>query len=169
MGTVQASRFGPKSQDQAPAQNVADPLLAYLRSTTPNEALTYAEQPARITGGFDTAIWAFRLAGAQGDLSGPLIVRVFRGERGRIQARYETIVQNAVADQGYPAPRVLLSCEDMSLLGGAFTVMPRVRGKVMLERVFGPGDAFRSGSARGTAGAAAFVGSDPVRDSARER
>jgi aminoglycoside phosphotransferase (APT) family kinase protein len=137
--THQASRFGPRVAERAIPGSVGEPLLAFLCNATGNDALTYLHEPSRITGGFDTTIWAFQLSGVDGDLAGPLIVRVFRGEPGIVQATYETIAQNIIAGQGYPAPPVLLSCGDIDVVGNAFTIMPRVPGKVMLERVFGPG------------------------------
>ncbi len=133
----QASRIGPKVADEAPRADVGDALIAYLRTTLGDPALAYASPPSPITGGFDTAIYAFALGGADGEMAGPLILRVFRDGRAE-QARFESVAQNAVAAQGYPAPRVLLSCEDSTVLGGAFTIMPRVPGTVMLSRIFGP-------------------------------
>ncbi|MBI5290013.1 MAG: phosphotransferase [Chloroflexi bacterium] len=133
----QASRIGPKRAEEVPRPDVGDALIVYLRTALGDPALAYASPPSRITGGFDTAIYAFALGGADGEMAGPLILRVFR-EGGSEQARFETVVQNSVAALGYPTPRVLFSCTDPSLLGGAFTIMPRVAGAVMLSRIFGP-------------------------------
>jgi len=132
----QASRIGPKAVGEAPRADVGDALITYLRTTLGDPALAFASAPSPITGGFDTAIYAFALGGADGEMAGPQILRVFR-DGGAEQARFETVAQNAVAAQGYPAPRVLLSCEAAAVLGGAFTVMPRVPGTVMLSRIFG--------------------------------
>ena len=39
-------------------------LLEHLRKTLALPRLEYAERPSRVTGGFDTQIFAFRLTGA---------------------------------------------------------------------------------------------------------
>lgn len=119
-------------RDSLPAE-----LLAYLQNAVGEDALSYSEAPAPITGGFDTAIYGFRLAVADGPFAGPLILRVFR-DGGVVQARYEAAVQNAVSGQGFPTPRILLVCEDTSILGGAFAVMPRVSGVPMLDKILSP-------------------------------
>ena len=48
-------------------------LLEYLRSTLGDDAtLDYAEPPARIVGGYDTAIYALRLTAAPGEFGSPV-------------------------------------------------------------------------------------------------
>jgi aminoglycoside phosphotransferase (APT) family kinase protein len=113
---------------------LSNALLAYLSSKIGGEPLAFDEEPTPISGGFDTAIYGFRLQGAEDDFSSPLILRIYR-DGGAAQARFETIVQNTVADQGYPTPRILLTCEDASILGGAFTIMGRIIGIPMLDKL----------------------------------
>jgi aminoglycoside phosphotransferase (APT) family kinase protein len=113
-------------------------LLSHLRGALGNDALDYAERPAQITGGFDTTIYAFQLTRASGEWARPLIVRLFRPDTEPERPRFERAVHNAVASLGYPAPRVLLACEDLQPLGGAFLVMERRPGRVMLDLFFRP-------------------------------
>ena len=47
-------------------------LLGYLRDRLDHPALAYVEPPVRILGGFDTIIYAFRLASAPAEVGGPL-------------------------------------------------------------------------------------------------
>jgi aminoglycoside phosphotransferase (APT) family kinase protein len=110
-------------------------LLAHLRAALNAPALAYAEAPARISGGFETSIFRFRLAGASAALSGPLILRVLRPFRDPTQIRIEAAVQNALAAQGYLAPRVMLVETDVAVLGGAFLVMERLEGRPLAEGV----------------------------------
>src|SRR5579862_6587193 len=124
--------------DPLPEAALADALLAHLRDVERVGTLSFAAAPARLLGGFDTLVYRFALRDAPAALAGPLIVRVFRDERGPERARYEASVQNAVAGLGFPVPRVLLTCADRSVVGGAFNVMPRVQGSVMLDAFFGP-------------------------------
>ncbi len=94
-------------------------------------SLAYLRRPQSLEGGFETAIFEFQLRGAPADRSGPLILRVFRPYAGAGKALRESLVQNAVAATGYPAPRVFLTCPDASLLGGEFNVMEKLPGAIM--------------------------------------
>jgi aminoglycoside phosphotransferase (APT) family kinase protein len=126
----------PPMSANAPPE-ISSALLAFLRSTLRDTSLSYASPPEPVSGGFDTAIYGFSLGGAVGEMAGPLILRVFR-DGGAVQAQFETAVQNTVSSQGYPTPRVLLLCDDATVLGGAFTIMPRIDGVPMLDRVLSP-------------------------------
>lgn len=66
-------------------------------------------------------------------MSGPLVLRVYGEHAPHFQCLFEASVQNAVADEGYPAPRVHLTCKDIGVLGGTFMVMDRMPGIPMLE------------------------------------
>jgi len=66
------------------------------------------------------------------------VLRVYRDARGPERAQREACVQNAVEGLGFPTPRVLLTCVDRRVLGGAFQVMRRLRGRVMLDAILGP-------------------------------
>jgi aminoglycoside phosphotransferase (APT) family kinase protein len=121
-----------------PRDSLAERLLRYLRADLLNEGLSYAEPPMQLTGGFDTSIYSFRLNGASDQWSPPLILRLFRADAAPDQAAFEQAVQNAVMSLGYPAPRVLAACGEHSVLGSAFTIMDRVPGQLMLERIVRP-------------------------------
>jgi aminoglycoside phosphotransferase (APT) family kinase protein len=123
---------------QTAAEEVAEPLLAHLRQELGEPGLAYAEPPAAVIGGFDTKIYDFRLSGGTETWSPPLILRVFPAHADRLRARREAAVHGAVVGMGFPAPRVLLLCEDAGILGGTFVVMERVPGRMMLADVFSP-------------------------------
>lgn len=108
-------------------------LLEYLRKELKHAALEYAEPPVPISGGYDTEIWAFRLRGAPGEWSRPLILRRLAREYDPARALRERDIQNAVAGLGYPAPRVLAASADPGALDGAFLIMERMPGRPMLE------------------------------------
>ena len=109
-------------------------LLDYLRKDTGAPGLGLAEPPAPVSGGFDTRIYAFQLVGAPPALSGPLILRVLAAQTDPRRALREQAIQNALAAQGYPAPRAPLACADPTALGGGFLVMERRPGRPLLER-----------------------------------
>lgn len=124
--------------DALPEADVARALLPYLREASRASDLAFAARPARMLGGFDTLVYAFELRDALAPLTGGLVLRVYRDARGPERAQREACVQNAVAALGYPTPRVLLTCLDRTVLGGAFLVMQRLPGRVMLDSFFGP-------------------------------
>jgi aminoglycoside phosphotransferase (APT) family kinase protein len=84
-----------------------------------------------LSGGFDTAIYAFRLRRAPPPFAGPLILRVLGLHHDPARVLRERATQNAVADLGYPAPRVLLAETDAGPVGGPFLVMERLPGVVL--------------------------------------
>lgn len=121
-----------------PEADVARALLPYLCDAAGAPGLAVAAPPRRMLGGFDTLVYAFELRDPPPELRGPLVLRVYRDASGPERAHREGSVQNAVAALGFPTPRVLLTCLDRAVLGGAFLVMQRVRGRVMLDDFFSP-------------------------------
>jgi aminoglycoside phosphotransferase (APT) family kinase protein len=108
-------------------------LLEYLRVRLGEPSLEFAESPTRISGGFDTQIFAFRLRRAPETYAGPLILRVLGAQDPGARALREAVTQNTVASLGYPAPRSLLSTADQSVLGGAFLIMERLPGEPLTK------------------------------------
>jgi aminoglycoside phosphotransferase (APT) family kinase protein len=103
-------------------------LLDYLRSSTACPGLAYAEAPTRMSGGYDATILRFSLQGAPHPLTGPLVLRLFQPNVHAERAQREAAVQNALADLGYPAPRVFVAEARIEPLGGQFLIMERVSG-----------------------------------------
>jgi aminoglycoside phosphotransferase (APT) family kinase protein len=110
-------------------------LLAYLRDSLNLPSLDYAEAPVALVGGYETSIFAFRLADGPWQPTG-LILRIFRSHEDPRRALYEAAIHNVVGDLGYPAPRVHLSCTDGDILGGGFLVMQRMPGRPLLQDLF---------------------------------
>jgi len=104
-------------------------LRDHLQETLGEPRLELGERLSRLTGGFDTQIFAFRLTGAPPAFAGPLILRLFDAHHDPLRALHERATQNAVAELGYPAPRVLLASADARILGGAFLIMERLAGQ----------------------------------------
>jgi len=116
---------------------IVDRLLAHLRTSAAAPTLTYAEPPSRVTGGFETSIFRFKLADPPAALAGSLILRILRPYRDPTQIRLEAAVQNALVALGYTAPRALLVGTDPSTLGGAFVVMQLVEGRPLAQGMDG--------------------------------
>jgi aminoglycoside phosphotransferase (APT) family kinase protein len=115
-------------------------LLAFLRTELGAPALTYAEEPWRLTGGYDTDIFAFALRGVPLDLptdeagyTGPLILRIMQPGYDSSRALREKAIHDTVTGLGYVAPRVLFATSDTTALGAAFLIMERIAGKPLLE------------------------------------
>ncbi len=56
----------------------------------------------RLTGGYETLICRFKLSNVDEHLSKPLIVRVYAENTDPYRALKESMVQNTMADLGYP-------------------------------------------------------------------
>lgn len=130
------------------ADELARRLVPWLRRALDAPALDLAAALEPLGGGFDTEVYAFRLRGAPAPLAGPLVLRVFRAHHGPALVAREQATQNALADQRYPVPRVLLAALDPAALGGPFAVMERVPGRPLLSRVVGMGRVLAEAQAR---------------------
>lgn len=119
-------------------------LLHYLSNALARRDLAYAAEPSRITGGFDTAIFGFSLAGAPEHLREPLILRLGQASADPHRFMLEAVVQNALAATAFPAPRVHLTETNAAILGGPFVIMQRLQGRPLAHEVkgLGAGDSF---------------------------
>ena len=119
----------------APApEDLSARLLAYLRKALADDRLDYAEPPSRMRGGSQARIYRFGLSGASPDLARTaLILRLHPRSYGANRIVKEGLVQNGLARQSYPAPRVRAACADRSVLGGVFLVMEFRPGDLMLS------------------------------------
>jgi aminoglycoside phosphotransferase (APT) family kinase protein len=122
---------------------LADELLAFARAATGSPELTYAEPPVRLGGGFFTDNHAFRLAGARPPWDGAMVVRLFPAFSPPELALREATVQTWLAEQGYPAPRVVCFDADARVGGRRFFVMERLPGRALLGDIR-PADLVRS-------------------------
>ena len=120
------------------AAEIGARLLAHLRRMDGMDSVEYAEPPSPIRGGFETLIFAFRLAHAPPAFDGALILRLFREADAEPRARFEAAVNGAIARLGYPAPNVRHWSPDASLLGGAFLILERLPGENLLARIASP-------------------------------
>jgi aminoglycoside phosphotransferase (APT) family kinase protein len=118
------------------ADGVATALLEHLREAWRSPTLRYSAPPSPIAIGVETWIFGLELENAPRELTGPLVLRLFPADADPEQARFEQVVQNAVAGLGYPAPRVPHLCADPATLGGSFLIMERIPGRMMLDSLF---------------------------------
>jgi aminoglycoside phosphotransferase (APT) family kinase protein len=130
-------------------EQVAGALLDHLRTVLWDPSLAYAEMPARLLGGFETRVFSLRLDNPPSELAGPLVLRVFRDFHEPQRPLVETAVHNAVAEMGFPAPRVLMTVTDSAVLGHPFLIMERMPGRTLaagfegLGRASSPGQLLR--------------------------
>jgi aminoglycoside phosphotransferase (APT) family kinase protein len=117
-------------------EQISDDLITYLRTELGNRSIGYETPPTAMSGGYETHMYRFRLSGVEGELSGPLALRLFPPHDGPDRVIWESTVQNTLADQGYPAARVYLKCTDPSILGGVFFIMALLPGELMMTAPF---------------------------------
>ena len=108
-------------------------LINYVRKELDSKSVDYLEPLTRLTGGYETFICRFQLSGVDERLSKPLIIRVYAENTDYYQPLKESMVQNAMADLGYPVPAVYSTCTDKTILGGAFVVMDYSEGETLLD------------------------------------
>jgi aminoglycoside phosphotransferase (APT) family kinase protein len=139
--------------NQEADDRVAAELLRYLSRANGRPDLAYAARPARISGGFDTAIFGFTLDRAPGHLGEPLILRLGQPSADPQRFVLEAVVQNALAATGFPAPRAHVTETDKTALGGPFVIMQRLQGRPLAQDVEGLAEgASLSGKLRGMIG-----------------
>jgi len=119
-------------------------FLTYLRERLQRTEVAYLRPPVRLAGGFDTRIYVLQLAQVPPAFAGKLIVRIFQETNGDQRATAERALQNALADAGYPVPRVVDVCMDATVLGGAFTLMHCVAGQTLLAAMRQPAMLWRA-------------------------
>ena len=113
--------------------DVGRALVDFLRASLGVPGLDLAGPLTPLSGGFDTSIYALRLREAPATFAGPLVLRVLAAHHDPARALRERAIQNAVADQGYPAPRVLAVTTDPRALGAPFLLMEHLAGRVLVD------------------------------------
>jgi len=113
--------------------DVGRALVECLRASLGAPQLDLAGPLTPLSGGFDTSIYALRLREAPAAFGGPLVLRVLAAHHDPARALRERAIQNAVADQGYPAPRVLVVTSDPRPLGAPFLLMEHLPGRVLID------------------------------------
>ena len=107
-------------------------LLSHLRRKLAAPELDYARRPTHLGGGVFSRVFAFRLSGASDQAwSRPLVLRMTLREIGQ-ELDLEQALQNALADVGAPAPRVLLHGGPEARLGAAYTITEQAEGQNVL-------------------------------------
>jgi aminoglycoside phosphotransferase (APT) family kinase protein len=117
---------------------VSELLINWLKADLGDD-IEYAEPLKTITGGFETFTFGFRLSGASEELSGSLILRLFRQGGHHQQGKREAALQNALAGLGYPVPQVMIVAEPPGIGGQPFNIMERVPGHTLGEEMLAPG------------------------------
>ena len=114
---------------------VAQRLLYHLARAFGCPDAVYLAGPARIQGGFDAAIFGFTLDRVPPPLVGPLILRLSHADADPARVKLETVIQNTLAEMGFPAPRVMVTESDPGILGGPFMVMTRLSGQTLAHGI----------------------------------
>src|SRR5229473_499977 len=116
---------------------IAKRMLHHLAHAFGCPDAVYLAEPVRIQGGFDAAIFGFTLDRVPPPLVGPLILRLGHSNADPERVKLETVVQNTLAEMGFPAPRVMTTESDPGVLGGPFMVMTRLSGQTLVHGIEG--------------------------------
>ncbi len=101
-------------------------LLTTLRDATGRADLRFAGAPRPLTGGYYAEMLRFRLVDPPAGLGGALVARIVPD---RSAGEWESTIQRAVADQGFPTPKVRLVVGESSPLRRFLIVMDAVDGE----------------------------------------
>jgi aminoglycoside phosphotransferase (APT) family kinase protein len=118
---------------------IAKRLLHHLARAFACPGAVYLAGAVRIEGGFDATIFGFTLDRVPPPLVGPLIPRLGHPNADPERVKLETVVQNTLAEMGFPAPRVMTTESDPGVLGGPFMVMTRLSGQTLVHGIEGFG------------------------------
>jgi aminoglycoside phosphotransferase (APT) family kinase protein len=110
---------------------IAGKLITYLRDELNDSTIEYDSPLTQLQGGFETATYRFQPKGIQKERNKRLVLRLYPERYGPESAVWESSVQNALANEGYPVARAYFICTDKSILGGAFFIMDFLPGKLM--------------------------------------
>jgi aminoglycoside phosphotransferase (APT) family kinase protein len=117
-------------------EEIAVKLLTYLKAVHHDSTLAYDLPLTQLKGGIETATYQFQLKGDQQVLNRPLVLRLYPEYRGSDDAIWESSVQNALAETGYPTARAFTVCPDKAILGGAFYLMEFLPGQPLWNAPF---------------------------------
>jgi aminoglycoside phosphotransferase (APT) family kinase protein len=120
------------SEPPRPRDEIAQGLLAYLRSELNAPQIAYATPLTRLEGGYETYTFRFALESAPAPWDAPLVLRIYPARLGARNALWESTVQNLLADAGYPVARAHTVCTDPKVLGGVFFVMDLLPGELLM-------------------------------------
>lgn len=112
------------------SNEISSHLISYIR--TELKDAEYSSGLEQLQGGYETATYRFMLKGVGDELSRRLVLRLYPPSYGTRNAIWESMVQNALAGEGFPVPKVHFVCTDMTILGGAFIVMDFIPGQQLL-------------------------------------
>jgi hypothetical protein len=110
------------------AFNIPNKLLSFLRTELKNPKITYKSHPTSIEGGYESPTYKFQITGASENLSTPLILKIFINDDTNHKAVFESAVQNALVDLGYPVPRAFFSSSNSDTFGAGFIIMEYIPG-----------------------------------------
>lgn len=113
-------------------ETISEKLLDYLRDVLEDPDIEFGSSLAQLQGGYETFTFRFTLKGAGEKLSQPLVLRLYPAFYGTRNAVWESTVQNALVDEGFPAAKAHFVCTDMGVLGGAFFIMDYIPGEPLM-------------------------------------
>jgi aminoglycoside phosphotransferase (APT) family kinase protein len=113
------------------ADAIGERLISYLRDRLQKPLLEYSAAPRELLGGYQSSVYQFKLAGMDGALSGPLVLRLNPADD-KATVLWESALQNALIDYQLPVARVHFVCTETETLGGVFLIMDALQGEQLI-------------------------------------
>lgn len=120
-------------EDMSENARISGRLISYIRGKLDEPDIAYDAPCNRMEGGFETAIYELQLNRFRGEPHKRLVLRLFPEFRPVENAVKEYVVQNVLANEGFPVAGTYLLCTDKSVLGGAFFLMDFLPGESLMS------------------------------------
>lgn len=112
-------------------KDISDKLISYLKNEIKNENIEYESDLVMFPTGFQAFTYHFKLKGVVGELSMPLVLRLYPPSYSPNEVKWQSTIQRVLFEEGFATPKVFFINMDESILGGAFYIMAFLPGKML--------------------------------------
>ncbi|NMB46150.1 MAG: phosphotransferase [Firmicutes bacterium] len=114
-------------------ESIAQPLLLYLQERLSGRDNVVIKDLARITTGWETEVYSFRLVDRGNELSLDLILRIYPGDDAQVKSQREFGIMDLLKRSNFSVPAVFFLETGTSRLPKPFMIMERIWGPSLRE------------------------------------
>jgi aminoglycoside phosphotransferase (APT) family kinase protein len=118
---------------QLTSVEIEEQFLSYIRNSLSMQDIAYIQPPVLHRDGSRTRTYKLRLTGAPNEYTKVLVLRIYNPDESPVRPRFEGLLMNSLAEQGFPAPRTLLMESSADHIGAPFLLMQECRGESMFD------------------------------------